>query len=298
MAIFYDNVFIGTNSIAYHLDIQSGDTETLNLQVRPYSVPRQCIKDTMVATSFGAMFSSNDGLIALTSDSETIATKSIANPGDLIPVIVDGEMQNIFFTSIRKAGWWNGNYFGFVNTTGDDPHQDTGGVGFVFNQPSPANNELPLGQLVTIDTPHSIIVDTIATGSGFFVVGNVLDRTVYKLPLPGYGYGGVAKATYTWKSKRFVMSGLTTFAGMKIVNSNTGDLTVTLMGYNDGTEFDPTFVYSRTLNHSKPFRLPHNHKCLEWEIQVVGTAVVQEIHISSSYKDLVEDSNVSTSATA
>jgi len=297
MAIFYDNVFIGTKSLAYHLDVQSGDTETLNLQVRPYSVPRECIKDTMVATNFGAMYASIDGLIALTEREETIATKAIANPGDFIPAIVDGDMWNLQFTNITRGGWWNGNYFGFVNTTGSDPNNDTGGVAIVYNQPSPANNEFPLGQLVTIDTPHSIIRDTIATGAGFFVVGS-LDQGVYRLPLPGYGYGGVPKATYTWKSKRFVMQGLTTFAGMKIINSNNGDLVVTLNGYWDGAETTPSFVFTRQVGHSKPFRIPHNHKCLEWEIQVVGTAIIEEIHLSTSYKDLIEDSNVSTSATA
>jgi hypothetical protein len=243
------------------------------------------------------MYASTDGLIALTEKEEAIATRAIANPGDYIPAIVDGDMWNLQFTSISKAGWWNGNYFGFVNITGSDPNNDTGGVAIVYNQPAPANAEFPLGQLVTIDTPHSIIRDTIATGAGFFVVG-ALDQSVYRLPLPGYGYGGVPKATYTWKSKRFVMQGLTTFAGMKVVNSNSGDLTVNLYGYFNGTESTPTFTYSRTLNHSKPFRLPHNHKCLEWEIEVVGTAIIQEIHLSTSYKDLIEDSNVDASATA
>jgi hypothetical protein len=299
IAIFYDNVFVGTKSLAYHLDVQSGDTETLNLQVRPYSVPRQCIKDTMVATNFGAMFASKDGLITLTEKEETVATRAIANPGDIIPVVFAGNVVNKQFTDITKGGWWDGNYFGFIDIVDGvhNPALDNAGVAIVYNQPSPSSAEFPLGQLVTIDAPHSVIKDTIATGTGFYVVGYP-DSNVYSLPLPGYGYTVAPKARYTWKSKRFVMQGLTTFAGMKVINSNNGDLVVTLSGYWDGAETVPSFVFTRTLSHSRPFRLPHNHKCLEWEIQVVGTAIIEEIHLSTSYKDLIEDSNVSTSATA
>jgi hypothetical protein len=242
----------------------------------------------MVATNFGAMYASREGLIALTSDSETVASRDVAVFEDDLPLVkASGAVVNAKLYDITRAGWWNGNYFGFLSVDG---------LGFVymFNQQSPANVDLPLGRLVTLDAPAATVVDTIATGSGFFGVWS--NGVVYKLPLQGYGYNEAPKAKYTWKSKRFVMVGLTTFAGMKIVNSNSGDLTVTLSGYNDGGSTVPSFTFTRTLNHSKPFRLPHNHKCLEWEIQVSGTAVVQEIHLSTSYQDLIEDSNNNVSS--
>lgn len=292
VAIFYDNVFIGTSASPYHVSVEVGEQEALNTNVRAYVDDYACIPNSMVATNFGAMYASRDGLVALTNNALTLASKNVVAMEDQIPVIMaNGSIFNTTVAGVNKAGWWNGNYYGFFT----DPFNSQG-FAYLYNQPSPANNDFPLGQLVTIDLPSPFVVDTIATGNGFFAAFGT--GYIYRFPLPGYGYEVAPKARYTWKSKRFVMSGLTTFAGMKVINSNNGDLIITLNGFNDGAETVPSFVYSRTLNHSKPFRLPHNHKCLEWEIQAVGTAVIQEIHLSTSYQDLIEESNVNVSASA
>lgn len=291
MAIFYDNVFIGTQSIPYHVSVELGEQETLNIQVRRFYNEYACVPNSMVSTNFGAMYASQDGLIALTADKDTVTSKSIASPGDEILVPYRSTFAvPVKFTNVQHAAWWNGNYYGFFNYLGQ-------GWAYVFNQPSPSNQEFPLGQLVTIDTPNDFVTDSVATGFGLFVI---FGSTIYTLPLPGYGYESTDKAIYTWRSKRFVMSGLTTFAGMKIVNSNSGNLTVTLFGYNTGSwsGSNPDFTFTRQIGHSRPFRIPHNHKCLEWEIQLVGNATVEEVHLSTSYQDLIEDTNTNVSAIA
>lgn len=275
MAIFYDNVFIGTQSVAYHISLQSGEQEALDIHVRPFINQFACTPFTMVATNFGAMYASKDGLIALTADRDTVSSKSVASPGDVIPTV----SANLHFYDATYAAWWNGNYFGFC----------TRGI-YVFNQPSPANNEFPLGQLVTIDqATNTSITNAVATGKGFFALYN--GQNVYKLPLPGYGYESATLATYTWLSKRFVMRGLTSFAAAKVVNDNSGSLTFTINGYNRGGETNPSFTYSRPLAHSKPFRIPHQNECIEWEVLLTGTSVVQEVHVATSVGELTEIEN-------
>ena len=277
MAIFYDDIFIGTKSVPYHIHPSLAEGDALNLSVKPFINNYACIQNTMVATNFGAMYVAKDGLIALTSDGETVASRRVANPGDLI--LAEGILPNNFpfhFYDARQTGWWDGNFFGFTPSTG-----------FIYNQPNPSNNEFPLGQLVTIDIPSGTVGPNIATGTGFY---SAWGNTIYKFALPGYGYDSAPKATYVWKSKRYTMPGITAFAGMKIVGTQATDgaIQVTLSGYNNGGETSPSVTYSRSVNHSRPFRLPHQFTCSEFEIEVSGIATIQEIHVATSYRDLVE----------
>ncbi|MGB6976133.1 MAG: hypothetical protein WBE18_01555, partial [Gammaproteobacteria bacterium] len=278
---------VGTQNISYHARIEAGEGEVLNINVRPFVNTYACVPNTMVSTNFGAMYASKDGLIALMADRDTVTSRSVASPGDemIVPFTLFHSFVTIKFSDAIHAAWWNGNYFGFTHNASQQIYA------YVFNQPSPSNQEFPLGQLVTIDTPTGApVIDTVVTGAGLFGVWNNL---VYTFPLPGYGYDAAQKASYTWLSKRYVMPGTTNFAGMKIVNDNTGNLTVILRGYNAnaGSAFTPNFIYTRTVGHSNPFRLPHQQHCIEWEIEVQGTAVIEEIHLATSFKDLIEEPN-------
>jgi hypothetical protein len=271
MAVFYDNVFLGTYNGAYNIVVGASDNETISLNARIFPDKYACLPNTMCATNFGAMYASPDGLIALSTEGDTLASKNVANPGDNI----NTGAATFSFSNILKSEYWNGNYFGFSNN-----------AALVFNQHNQANKEFPLSSMVTIDVPSSFPGPSVVTGSGMFMsFGN----NVFTLPLPGYGYQSATKATYRWKSKRYVMPGLTTFAACKVVNDESGTLTVTINGYNKGGEANPEFVYTRTLNHSNPFRIPHQHKCLEWEILLSGTSVVQEVHLATSERELTEE---------
>lgn len=272
IAVYYDTVFIGTQNIPYLARVAQGDGDSLDIQVRKFPDEFACIPNSMVTTNAGAMFVSQDGLIALSNEGGDVASKKIANPGDSLTT----PTASFKFYDVQQTAWWNGLFFGFTNSGG-----------YIYNQPSAANNEYPLGQLVTIDLPTSSgsIGPNVTTGSGLFAAWGV---TVWNFPLPGYNYDSATKATYTWKSKRFVLPGLTTFAAAKVVNDNSGNLTVTINGYNSGGESTPSFTYTRTLNHSNPWRITHQHKCLEWEVILSGTAVVNEFHLATSMRDLIE----------
>jgi hypothetical protein len=270
VAIFYDNIFVGTLDKPYVVRVGNIVNDVLETAVRYFPDDFACVSNTMTATNFGAMYIAKDGIIALTVEGDNVSSKRVASPGDLLYTAT----SSFHFYDATSSAWWNGEFFGFTNQGA-----------FIFNQPTASTNEFPLGQLVTIDTPTGVKGPNLVTGRGLFAVwGN----SVYTLPLPGYGYESSGKQTYTWKSKRFVMPGITTFAAMKVVNDGSGTLSVTVRGYNSGGATGPEFVYSRTLNHSKPFRIPHQHKCLEWEIVLSGTSTVQEVHLATSERDLAE----------
>jgi hypothetical protein len=270
MAIYYDTVFLGTRSVPYVLHVGFGEAEALSIPVKPFLDTFACTPNTMVSTNFGALYAAKDGLIALTTEEDRVTTKQLASPGDILNT---GNFTYHFYDAIQ-AGWWNNNYFGF-----------TVNGGYIYNQPSPNDNEFPLGQLVTIDLPSGNIGPNVATGAGFFAAfGNV----VYKFPLPSYGYESSPKANYTWKSKRYVMPGLTTFAAAKVVNDGSGTLSITINGYNTGQESSPSFIYTRPLTHSNPFRFPHQFKCIEFDFVLTGTSVVEELHIATDIRELTE----------
>lgn len=262
MVSFYDDVFIGTSNKAYHMRIDVGENDALNIVTRPFTDSFACTPRTMVTTNFGAMYASPDGLVALEANGDRIASTKVTNPGDLLGG------KNIRINSAQRAAWWNGSYFGLCID-----------VGYVFTSLSSSTNEFPLAQLVTIDVPSGIIGENIVTGYGLFSLwGNVL----YDFPLPGYGYDSAVKATYTWRSKRYVLPGLYTMAAAKVVHDGSGPLTFKLFG-------DGQLIISRSVATSEPFRIPHQHKCIEWEIEVSGSTVINEIHVATSVRDLVEE---------
>jgi hypothetical protein len=125
-------------------------------------------------------------------------------------------------------------------------------------------------------------VDTIlpgASAAGLFVAwGN----NIYSWPLPGYGYEAATKLTYTWRSKVFVLPGGTTMAAAKVVNGDDGAIQVNFYG-------DGNLIYSYAVQDSTPFRAPHNHSCINWEIELIGTGTVQEVHLSTSMRELTEE---------
>jgi len=262
IAVFYDDVYIGTTGRPYHMRVSGSETDALELTIHPFTNEYACVPGTLVTTNFGAMYASKDGLIALDTSNNSVVTKKIANPGDIL-----GE-KGIKFDSALRSAWWNGTYYGFC-----------GNVAYLFNVPNSTTNDFPLGQLVTMDTPSGSLGVNIATAYGLFSLwGNIL----YTLPLPGYGYENATKLPFQWRSKRYVLPGLYTMAAAKVVNDGSGTLNFALYG-------DGKLILSRAVTSSEPFRLPHQHKCIEWEIEISGTSVVNEVHVATSIRDLVEE---------
>jgi len=273
---FYDDVFFGTLNRPYHMRVAFSDNveiESLDLTVRPYPDFYACTPNSMVATNFGAMYASPDGLVSLEANENAIISKRVTNPGDqLLNPIVPIRMN-----SVLSAAWWNGFYIGFCS-----------GVAYLFNVENNHNNQFPLGQLITMDTPAGIPGANIIIGISGYTGYNggifaLWGNQCYTLPLPGYGYETATLSTYTWKSKQFTLPGITTMAAAKVVADYTiGSTTFYLYG-------DGNLIYTFTPTTDKPFRLPHNHACINWEIELVGSAAIKEVHVATSMRDLIEE---------
>lgn len=265
--LFYDDMFIGTANRPYHMRIEFGDsieTDSLKLSIRPFPDSYGCVPNSMVTANSGAMYASKDGLITLEVNEDYVVSKKVTNPGDqllnpITPIKID---------SLTNAAWWNGFYLGFCDR-----------IAYLFNVENNHSNEFPLGQLITLDTPIGTPGANVAVGTGLYAMwGN----TLYTFPLPGYGYESAEKATYTWKSKKFVMPGLTTMSAAKVVTALDGPITISIYG-------DGNLIYTYVVTNNEPFRLPHQHKCITWEFILTGTAAVQEVHISTSMRELTEE---------
>jgi len=266
---FYDDIFFGTLMRPYHMRISHNEdpnSESLNVHIQPFPDTYGCVPGTMVATNSGAMYASADGLILLEVNEDQVASKKVANPGD----IINNPVSPITFGDTQNSAWWNGLFIGFAP-----------GIGYIFVQENSHNNQFPLSQLVTFNPPPGIQGPSFVTGTeggGLLAAfGNVL----YRWPMPGYGYEAASKQIYRWKSKQFTMAGGTTFAAAKVVNGGDGSLQFNFYG-------DGALIYSVPVTDSKPFRIPAQHSVITVEIELIGQATVKEVHLATSMRELTE----------
>ncbi len=266
---FYDEIFIGTKQRPYHVRVnlaENPQSDAISVEVRPFPDYYGCVPNTMVTTNFGAMYASADGLVALEVNEDVLTTRKVANPGDVLV----NPVTPITLASTVNSVWWNGLYIGFCN-----------GVGYIYVHENSHNSQYPLSQLVTFNPPPGVqgpfVVTGQASGGLFAAFGNVL----YRWAMPGYGYESASKQIYHWKSKKFVMAGTTTFAAAKVVNSADG--TIQFNFYGDGV-----LIYSVAVTSSQPFRIPHQHSVIEVELELIGTATIQEVHMATSMRELTE----------
>lgn len=268
-AIFYDDIFFGTKQRPYHMRIthnEDPNSESLDIHFVPFPDKYGCVPGTMVTTNFGAMYASPDGLIALQVNEDDVASKKVANPGD----ILNNPVTPIDFGDTLNSAWWNGLFVGFCT-----------GVGYVFVHENSHNNQFPLSQLVTFNPPPGIQGPSFVTGSSAGGLFAAFGNQLYRWPMPGYGYEAANKQIYRWKSKEFVMAGGTCFAAAKVVND--GDGPVQFNFYGDGV-----LIYSVAVVDSEPFRIPAQHSVITVELEVIGLATVREIHLATSMRELTE----------
>ena len=94
-------------------------------------------------------------------------------------------------------------------------------------------------------------------------------------------YAHADKYCYEWKSKKFVFPGQMVMAAAKVVHDCKGFVKLKIM-------VDCCCVYEVLVHDCQPFTLPPNIAGVEWEVEVHGTAVVSEIHLASSLRELLE----------
>jgi hypothetical protein len=164
-------------------------------------------------------------------------------------------------------------------------------VGYIFDTGSRGADSTPFQKLVTIDAPRrGNVVHSCLGRQGMYFLTEELrfgeySYYVHVLPQPGgttdVKYEQSSKMTYQWKSKEYVMPGRTTWGAAKVVHKNG---CVTLRLYVDGR-----IVYSKRVVGCSPFRLPSQIAGVTAEIELIGDAVVTEVHIASSIRELLSN---------
>lgn len=164
-------------------------------------------------------------------------------------------------------------------------------VGYIFATGAASADKSPFQQLVTIDAPRrgNVIHSCIGRQGMYYLTEELkfgeYNYYVHVLPEPGgttdARYEQTAKMQYIWKSKKYVMPGRTTWGAAKVVHTK-GCVTFRL--YVDGR-----IVYSKRVVGCNPFRLPSQIAGVTAEIELVGDAVVTEVHIASSMRELLSN---------
>lgn len=153
---------------------------------------------------------------------------------------------------------------------------------YVFNTGDAINGAKPFQQLVTMDAPQGELKQAFQSNKG---LTTQYDNRLYYLPLPGDGeeaeYNRAPKAVYKWKSKKFVFPGRMTLAAGKVVKDCGGVLTMKLY-------VDCKLAWTTEICDCKPFRLPPEIEGIEFEVELIGTARVVEVHLASSMRELIE----------
>lgn len=164
-----------------------------------------------------------------------------------------------------------------------------GSLGYIFGTGASTSDAPQFQHLVTIDAPTvGGVISSCEGRQGMYVLSQVdtlttHEYTIHVLPLPDkltdVKYPTAPKMRYRWRSKVFVMPGLTTMAAGKVVHSG-GDVRIRIF-------VDGCCRHEQQVRSNRPFRLPPNMMGVEWEIELIGKGTVYEVHIAPSIQELL-----------
>lgn len=283
----YDNIYVGTLHTPYIITVSVGEALHTQLDPKPFPEDYGCVPGSMVRSGGGVIYASAGGLVALSREGQQVITSQVAN--GIRPLYhmqytaTDTTQQctSLGFQDTTHAAYFRGTYFGFCRV----PTVDEGiflSAGYLFDTGSTLDGSHRQQRLSTFDYPSGSVSSHAISNDGLAILVN---NAVWTMPLPNMpnktAYSKAAKNCYTWKSKKYIYPGETTFAFAKVVHDCDGF--VRLKIYVDGK-----CIYDTPVAGSKPIALPPSMAGVEWEVEVHGTATVHEIHLATSIEDLTE----------
>jgi hypothetical protein len=257
IAVHYDMVYIGTTGRPYRMGVAfraAGAEADATIDPVPYPDALPCLaRDTMVATSFGAMYVSERGIVMLQPNGGAVlVSKSRIGEDDWVKYIPN------------MAAWWQGKYVAV---------RAPAGKGFIFDITDRTEGGLDLGDFVTIDLPADAIHSGrdgklyFAAGRDLFVFGE--DTTFMD---------------YSWRSKTFRFNAAQGLSAAKVVADFGAPVVFSLYVGTSNVAY-----YSRVVTSSEPFRLPARGRHLEWQVEIRGKSRVHEVHVGHSMWELARD---------
>lgn len=263
LVAFGDVLFVGTTGRPYRIALRPGAEEflgeqrfTTNMEIVEANENYPAMTErTMVKTSFGAVYVSEKGLIALQPSGPAVnMTRARIDEDDW-----RGMLPN-------RLTWQNGVLYGTRAPVGE---------AFRFDIRSDGEGNVDLGDLVTIDM-QAHATHTGRDGHVYYADG---DGAVYKWD------EGAGNLPYLWRSRKFTTSGQMMYSAAKVVADYGKPVTFTLRKERNGVM---EAVFTRAVDHSRPFRIPHQGRGVVWQMEVEGTTLVHELHIATSVAELVE----------
>lgn len=281
----YDTVYIGTTGRPYTMACGMGEKGfQANIIPAPESYP--CLSNTMAESPSGVIYASASGLIALSQEGMRNLTPSMTNsPLPLYHVEYQDTTNNdaitctdVNFIDTTYAAFYHGIYFGFCDVV-----MNSGSfipIGYMFDTGSSLDGERPFARLSTFDYMSPDVLSSVWTNNGLAVLDN--SGGVWEMAFPNMtnkeAYKTAPKMTYTWRSKKFVLPGLTTFGAAKIIH-DCGCLRMQI-------HVDNKCIYDTPITTKKPFTLPPDVVGVEYEIVLIGNANVYEVALATSVQDL------------
>lgn len=161
-------------------------------------------------------------------------------------------------------------------------------LGYILNTGAGTGVPTQFGHLTTIDLPtYGDVIYSCLGRQGVYVltekkINQNYENEIYVLPEPGgttdVPYETAPKMEYRWRSKKFVTPGRTTFSAAKVVYAR-GCVRLRLLAHG-------CCVFEEQIRNCSPFRLPSQVSGTEFEIELIGDAIVYDVHIASSMTEL------------
>jgi hypothetical protein len=255
-----DIVFVGTTGQPFRINTApavpaNGSTQVdLTIDPLPYDENYPCIsRYAMVSTSFGAMYTTHKGLVALQPRGPAaLVSRSRVDEDDWLRM------------APNLAEWYNGKYYAT---------RSPAGRGFIFDMREGAEGELDIGDLVTVDLPAKALH---AGRDGHLYFSHVDGSGVYRWN------AGPARTEYIYTSKQFRLPGVVGMSAFKVVADYGAPVKFELFA-------DRRLVYTTLVSSAVPHRLPRFGTALLYQVRLTGTTRVREWHVGAAVADLTEE---------
>lgn len=248
-----------------------GEPERATRCLRPikrYSESLPCVSaKSIAATATGCIYASRAGLVRMIGDAAQVDSHALVAEDDWAKILPH--------TMIGAV--WTGRYFGFTNKIGFIYDFRDG----VYHDGDTSNNA---GWTTLTLTPTAIH----RTRDDHLFMAFAQRAGMEGVVIAEFD-AGAAFMPYRWRSRDHIEAGHMNFAAMKVV------LEQFAFPRRAGTEVKVSIIaddreaFSRTINWSRGFRVPHGMRHYDFQIEVSGREEVREIHLATSMHELAEN---------
>lgn len=276
-------------------------TDPSSFSVARMPDPYPCVsKNSMVSGDNGCIYASADGLIFVGQGSSNYFAQYSGTHVLSRDLLTHDEWNNYNPTTINGV-IFDGRYYGFYRYPEVQPDNEPVGAGFIFD----ASMRLVTGVIKQSEfDKDDLFIDLDYYASATFANPQVplhvcvdANRTrPLPPPINPAPPGPVANRvfnwdagpgfrTLTWRSKQFSFPYRVTFSAARILmdESEPKNLVFRLL---DGAT--STVLFERSVSNRNPFRIPSLSPRTEWMVEIEGTTWVQQVHVATSFQDIVE----------